>query len=107
MNQDELLKKVNKLVEEEMSHKPEEMSSDEYMREFLLPALENSKNTLESLYLDRSKKRTGVIGKLKSFIEKKIENIALGVVEKQSTKQAKFNEAVYRILKEISERKES
>lgn len=95
----ELLDKVKTLLKEEgIDISNDEMDASTVLREFLLPGLKNSKDVLSSLYSFSTPQRSGVIGEIKSFIQRKLTNTTVNVIEKQSMRQQKFNELVYRTL---------
>lgn len=103
-SKDELLTKLKTYLQNELgideSSKP---SDSELLRNYIIPALESSKSTLESLVVRSGRKRPGFLGKIKDKIENIVKNIALGLIEKTESKQNKFNEMIYRAVIILSE----
>lgn len=97
--EERLLIDVNNILEEEgidlSSNTPEQNI------EYILKALESSKDILSPLYSFKTRERGGLIGKIKSKIQNKIINTVINVIEKQSQKQQKFNELVFKYLQEL------
>ncbi len=94
-----LLNKVDELLKQEgIDTQNKNIDSKTMLSEYLLPGLKNSKDVLSSLYSFQTRKRTGVIGKIKSFIQNKLANSTINVIEKQAIQQQKFNELVYKTL---------
>jgi hypothetical protein len=69
----------------------------------LLPSLKASKNTLGTLYSYTPKKRNGLLGKVKSTIEKLVSNMVKSNLEKQSQQQQKFNDVTVQIIEILLE----
>ncbi|MCA9386823.1 hypothetical protein KC669_02190 [Candidatus Dojkabacteria bacterium] len=98
INKEEILKRIGELIEEENLNTKTELSTEELFMQFILPSLEQSKQTLSSLYKFEVKNYGGITGKIKSKILSKIKNIVINVVERESMRQQKFNELVYQTL---------
>ena len=104
LNDKEVLKKVRKVLEDEgYEFEDKNKSEQEILEEFILPGLKNSKGVLESLYSFQTRKREGLIGRIKSLIQNKIIGTVVNVIEKQSMKQQKFNELTYRAVERLVE----
>ncbi|MCA9381177.1 hypothetical protein KC678_02840 [Candidatus Dojkabacteria bacterium] len=98
INKEEVLKRIGELIEDEGISTKSNLSTEELFKEFILPSLDQSKQTLSSLYKFEVKNYSGIFGKLKSKIINKIKNIVINVVERESMRQQKFNELVYQSL---------
>ncbi len=103
-SEDELIANAEKLLSEEGKLKSGEQSTEEAFREFILPALKSSKDTLHTIYYKGFvKDRPSFFGKLKRMIQMKIVNSVIATIEKQSQKQQKFNELTYRSIEILVE----
>lgn len=100
MTKDELIQNLLIFLKEKegIDLLKQEFSEVEMIEKFLLPALKNSKNSLQSLYSYEPTQRHGFIGKLKTYIEKKVSNMVKSNLERQSINQQKFNDVVAQIL---------
>ena len=98
---EELLEKVNQIIKNEGFAAPEDLSSSEKLDKYIIPGIQNSKNTLAELYKFSPKDKQGFVGKLKNMILGKVKNITLNVVERESMRQQKFNELTYQALVEM------
>jgi hypothetical protein len=87
------LKDINKFSEKKDNHAT--------LTEYILPAMEASKDTISSIYGFTTRKREGFFGKIKSLIQNKIVFTVINVIEKQSTKQQKFNELTFRAVENL------
>ncbi len=96
MTQEEVLKKVDDLLEKEGLNK-EDLSNDEKLSKYILPSLEQSKSTLSNLYKFQPNSN-GTLGKIKEKILSKLKNIVINVVERESMRQQKFNELTYQAI---------
>lgn len=103
MRSEEILKKVEEVLKEEGLEFDSKMGNDKILNEFIIPGLQNSKNTLQSLYGFQGRARGGFFGKLKSLFQNKIINTCVNVIEKQSIRQQKFNELTYKAIETLVE----
>lgn len=101
MTSEEILKKVEEVLKEEGLEFDSKMDNEKILNEFIIPGLQNSKNTLQSLYGFQGRARGGVIGKIKSLFQNKIINTCINVIEKQSIRQQKFNELTYKAIETL------
>ena len=92
-----LLEKVNKVLESE-GVAASQLTNEEKLYDFIFPGIENAKSTLSSLHKNKKKKGNSPIGKIKSFILKRVRNIVINTVEAESMKQQKFNDMTYQAL---------
>lgn len=100
----DILEKVNKILESEGKDGKElNISKDELLRDFILPALKSSKDVLGSIYAFDSRERSGLLGGIKSKVQRKIINTVINVVEKQSMRQQKFNDLMYKAIEILIE----
>lgn len=97
--EDKLIQNVNKILEEEGVNM--NSNNTEENLQYILKAMESSKDILSPLYSFKSRERGGLIGKIKTKIQNKIIFTVINVIEKQSQKQQKFNELVYRYIQEL------
>jgi hypothetical protein len=102
MNSEEILKKVNEILEQEGLLENNTTSPAEALDEFILPGLKNSKDILSTIYVFQTRNRTGILGKLKSIVQTKIVNTCINVIERQSMKQQKFNELTFRAIETLT-----
>ncbi|BCX13545.1 MAG: hypothetical protein KatS3mg085_077 [Candidatus Dojkabacteria bacterium] len=86
-----ILKKEGKLKE----------SNENFLKNFILPGLEASKNILETIYF-KPPKRFGLMGKIKTFVQEKIIFTTINVIEKPSMRQQKFNNLTFKAIEEIT-----
>lgn len=107
MEEKTILGKVEKYLEQkDPFFKKESLSEEEFLAQYLLPSLENSKDILDGLYSSNNvKERRGLFGKIKTKIERKIVNIVINVIERQSAKQQKFNELTFRAIELLVQKK--
>ncbi len=104
----DILEKVNKLLESEGKDSKElNISNTELLNDFLLPALKSSKDVLGSIYAFDSRERSGLLGNIKSKVQRKIINTVINVVEKQSMRQQKFNDLMYKSIEILIEENSS
>ncbi len=104
MNSETLLKNAKNVLEQEGTEVNDlNKSPEEVLKEFILPGLKNSKDTLGSIYTFQTRQRQGFLGKLKTLIQDKLVNTTINVVEKQSMKQQKFNELTFRAIEKLIE----
>lgn len=82
-------------------------SDSETLTEYILPAMESSKDILSAIYAFQSRSRQGFFGKIKTFIQRKIIFTVVNVIEKQSMRQQKFNELTYRAVEKLIAENES
>lgn len=102
MEADTLLKNARNILEQEgLEMNDTNKSPAEILNEFILPGLKNSKDTLGSIYSFQTRQRQGFLGKLKNLFQGKIVNTTINVVEKQSMKQQKFNELVFKAIEQL------
>ncbi len=95
----ELIANAEKLLADEGKWKSGEQNLAEAFRDFILPALKSSKDTLHTIYYKGFiRDRSGILGKIKTTIQMKIVNSVIATIEKQSQKQQKFNELTYRSI---------
>ncbi len=101
---EEILKRTKELLAEEgIDLENKEITSEEMLREFILPGIKNSKDVLSSIYTFKSRKRGGALGNFKTKLQNKIINTVINVIEKQGMKQQKFNELTYRAIEKLIE----
>lgn len=104
-NEKKLINNVNEiLLEEGFAFESEDHEKN---LEYILKALESSKDILSPLYSFKSRERGGFLGTIKTKIQNKIIFTVINVIEKQSQKQQKFNELVYRYIQESHKIKSS
>ncbi|MCS7317170.1 MAG: hypothetical protein NZZ41_02455 [Candidatus Dojkabacteria bacterium] len=70
---------------------------------YLLNALDSTRNILSALNMF-IKSRRGVIGKIKSIIEKIVKNISLNLLETVLVRQNKFNDILYYAIVNLDKR---
>lgn len=102
MTSEEIIKKIEMMLEEEQRSIPKEISSEEKLTKYILPALEKNKSTLANLYQYAPKTAQGIFGKLKAKILLKLRNVTINTVERESMRQQKFNELVYQAIVEMN-----
>lgn len=100
MNSNELIKRAEEYLKEEGVDLNEKTDEDT-LKEYILPAMESSKDILSSVYAFQSRSREGIPGKIKTYIQKKIIFTVINVIEKQSMRQQKFNELTYRAIQKL------
>ena len=101
MTKERLLEKVNNVLKEEQVNFSN-IPNDEKLNSYIIPSLEQSKNTLSNLYKYEPIGK-GVFRKLKVMIFSKLKNIVINIVEKESTRQQKFNELAFQAICLIAE----
>lgn len=77
------------------------MTDTQTLKEYILPAMESSKDVLSSIYTFQSRTRESFLGKIKTKIQQKIIFTVINVIEKQSMRQQKFNELTYRAVEKL------
>lgn len=98
----DLVSKAEELLQnEDPNFNKKDMTSDQVLKEFILPGLKNSKDTLGSIYDFKSRSRSGFLGGLKTAFQNKIINTVINVIEKPSMKQQKFNELTYKAIEAL------
>lgn len=110
-----ILKKIRKIIRyEEIAQEGEKYDEKELVEQYLIPSLESNKDIQRALYSPKFEKSGGLINKFKSFILRKIGNVATNVVEKSFLRQQKFNNSLKLIVeylvkenKELRERVKS
>ncbi len=107
MDSKELLKKAESILENEGELNKKDYSPMQKVDEFILPAMQASKDVLSPIYAFKSRGREGFLGKLKTMIQNKIIFTVINVIEKQSMKQQKFNELTFRAIEQLSEENKS
>ncbi|MDQ6984750.1 MAG: hypothetical protein Q9M91_08030 [Candidatus Dojkabacteria bacterium] len=106
MSDNGLLERVNKVLEDEGTSVAAKKTNSEILSELIIPALENSKDTLSSLYSYEPPKRAGLISKAKRLFLTRIRNITFNIVEKQSMRQQKFNELTFKAIEALQKENE-
>lgn len=106
MTAEEIVQKIGNILEEEQRSIPKEISSEEKLSKYILPALEKNKSTLANLYQYAPKTANGFLGRIKAKILLKLRNITINIVERESMRQQKFNELVYQALLEMNRMRE-
>lgn len=106
MNSKDLINKAEELLKTE-GVSMEDKTNEETLREYILPAMESSKDILSSVYSFQSREREGLLGKIKTKIQQKIIFTVINVIEKQSMRQQKFNELTYRAVEKLIEENEN
>lgn len=106
MDSKELLKNAEEVLKDEGVDLTKK-SNSETLSEYILPAMESSKDILSTIYAFQSRGREGIAGKVKTFIQRKIIFTVINVIEKQSMRQQKFNELTYRAVEKLIEENES
>jgi hypothetical protein len=103
-----ILENVKKILIEEGANINEKNDDPEYLlSEFVLPGLSNSKDILSALYSFQTRERSGFLGKMKSLVQRKLVNIMIGTMEKQSMKQQKFNDLTVKAIEILIEENRS
>jgi len=102
MNSADILKSAEEILKnEDPNFEKEDMTTAQLLNEFILPGLNNSKDTMASIYEFKSRNRPGLFGKLKTAFQQKIINTVINVIEKPSMKQQKFNELTYKAIEAL------
>jgi hypothetical protein len=96
-----LLENAKKIVESEGNNISKDLSPLEKISKYLIPAMENSKDTLEVLYDYKPREKSGFVGKLKNKILNKIKNVTLSTIEKQAIRQQKYNDLVFQAIENL------
>lgn len=102
---DEMLNTTNHILSEEGVDSNDTKNPTEALKNFILPGLNSSKDTLSSIYY-KSRSREGFVGKVKTKIQGVIINTVINVVERQSMKQQKFNGLVYKAVEALEKENE-
>lgn len=97
-----LLKNVKYVLENEGTQTQKEMTSLEKLYKYLIPAMQNSKDTLEVLYDYKPREKSGIVGRLKNKILNKLKNVTLSTIEKQAIRQQKYNDLVFQAIENLS-----
>ena len=100
MDSKELLKNAEEILKNEGVDLSQKTDS-ETLKEYILPAMESSKDILSSVYAFNSRSREGFLGKIKTKIQQKIIFTVINVIEKQSMRQQKFNELTFRAVEKL------
>lgn len=100
MDSKELLKNAEAYLKNEGIDLTKKTDS-ETLKEYILPAMESSKDILSSIYAFQSRDREGFAGKIKTLIQRKIIFTVINVIEKQSMRQQKFNELTFRAVERL------
>lgn len=106
MNSKDLIKNAEEILVNEgvdVSKK----SDSETLKEYILPAMESSKDILSTIYAFSSRSREGILGKIKTKVQQKIIFTVINVIEKQSMRQQKFNELTFRAIEKLIAENES
>jgi len=106
MDSKELLKNAEKILKDEGVDLTKK-SDSETLIEYILPAMESSKDILSTIYAFNSRSREGVFGKAKTFLQRKIIFTVINVIEKQSMRQQKFNELTFKAVEKLIAENES
>lgn len=91
------------LNEEELGGMRREDDPDVLIREYVLPALESSKNVLADLYHDIHG-GSGPFARIKRIIITKVANISRNTMERSMISQQRYNDMVYTLLKYLYEK---
>lgn len=94
----ELLQKVRELVEQEGLGSNQELSEEELIKKYIIPALKNTGEVQSDLYLDFTPSTGGFLRKIKNNILRKVSNITRNTVERSWMKQEKFNKHLVTLL---------
>jgi hypothetical protein len=104
MKPEELIKNAQDVLKNEYGeidvHKKEGI---EFIKEYLISGMNNTKDILSPLYAYQTRQRLGFFGKLKSLIQNKIVFTAINVFERPGIKQQKFNELTYQTIVKLTE----
>lgn len=104
-NSEQILNTTNQILSEEGVDSSDIKNPTEALKNFILPGLNSSKDTLSSIYY-KSRTREGIVGKMKTKIQGVIINTVINVVERQSMKQQKFNGLVYKAVEALEKENE-
>lgn len=97
-----LISKAEEILEnEDPNFNKNDLTPEQMLKDFILPGLKNSKDTLASIYDFKSRDRSGFLGGLKTAFQNKIINTVINVIEKPSMKQQKFNELTYKAIEAL------
>lgn len=100
---EELLDKVNNVIKKyDIGTVIEKKPPIIALQENIIPAMEQSKNTLGGLYKYSPNDKSGFIGKIKNLILGKLKNITINVVERQSMRQQKQNDLTYQAIQNLT-----
>jgi len=100
MDSKQLLQNAEEILKNEGVDLSQKTDS-ETLKEYILPAMESSKDILSSVYAFSSRSREGFLGKIKTKIQQKIIFTVINVIEKQSMRQQKFNELTFRAVEKL------
>lgn len=100
---EKLLKLVRELLEEEGVSISKSEDQSKIVKEYILPAINKSKDIQGELYKEFTYESTSKIKSMKNKILRKLGNITRNVVEKPLMKQQKFNNNVYLTLEYLLE----
>lgn len=101
---EDLLDKIRAVIKEEgVANMSRIEDRDELINEFILPALERSKDIQKDLYTDFTSDSSGTLTQLKRKVINKIANITRNVVEKSFMRQQKFNNNTKLLLEYLVE----
>jgi hypothetical protein len=105
-SEQELIQRAEEILNDEGKLRNSNKTIEQTFREFILPALKSSKDTLHTIY-SKGRVREGLVGKLKNLVQSKAVNIVISTIERQSKKQQKFNELTYRSIELLVEELEA
>ncbi|MCA9382768.1 hypothetical protein KC909_00215 [Candidatus Dojkabacteria bacterium] len=101
---EELLVKIRELIKEEgIANMSRIEDREQLINEFILPALDRSKDIQKDLYSDFTHQSSGLLSKVKRTIITKLANITRNVVEKSFMRQQKFNNNTKLLLEHLVE----
>lgn len=103
----DLVNNAKKILEQEGLNMSDDLTAMEKIEKYLIPAMQNSKDTLEVLYDYKPREKSGFIGKIKNLIINKVKNISLATIEKQAIRQQKYNDLVFQVLENLKKEVES
>jgi len=102
MTPEELMQNAKTVLENEGElSSADNLSTDQVLKEFILPGLKNSKDTLSSIYTFKSRNREGFFGRFKTFLQSKIIYTVINVIERPSMKQQKYNVLLYKAIENL------
>lgn len=106
--EEELIQRAEEILNDEGKLRSKDRSIEDTFREFIIPALRSSKDTLHTIYYKGFvRDRGGILGSIKKKIQMKIVNSVISTIEKQSQKQQKFNELTFRSIELLVEELEA
>lgn len=101
---EELLAKIRELIKEEgIANMSRIEDREQLINEFILPALDRSKDIQKDLYSDFTHQSSGMLSKVKRTVITKLANITRNVVEKSFMRQQKFNNNTKLLLEHLVE----